>query len=229
MKQYFSSYKILIFQHYVGVFLCNDTCLYLLHCFPGNEYESPWDLEAEINQVAKQMQSSPVSPLTSNTHSLSSQKSTVDVTSAHSNKPQDSLQRLHHQQSLKKVERSETKIDYSKQSKLISPSSTGSRDISGSGSSSGGMMSAHKVRQPHVHRQSSTSSMTGSMAAPSTSSVLVEGEWRQDILHSDANLHYYICYVYCQSRLGPLSIICHLIFYPYVHITDIVACHYAAL
>ena len=35
----------------------------------GNEYESPWDLESEINQVVKQMQN-PVSPLAlSSTHS----------------------------------------------------------------------------------------------------------------------------------------------------------------
>lgn len=135
----------------------------------GNEYESPWDLEAEISQVAKQMQSNPTSPLASNTHSLSSQKSTVDVTASHPTKHQDSL-RLHPHQPQKKVERSETKVDYSKQTKLISPS--GTKD---------GMMSAHRVRQPNVHRQSSTSSM---VAVPSTSSVLVEGEWRYVQIYS---------------------------------------------
>lgn len=129
--------------------------------FVGNEYESPWDLESEIIQVMKKVQSNPTSPLAQGSQAQLTQKSTVDVSAQNPKYPDHN--RYHHSTSResRKVERSETKVDYSKQSKL-SPNGTQENMI------------PHKVRHPNVHRQSSTSSIN----APSSSSVLVEGEWR---------------------------------------------------
>ncbi|XP_067932209.1 serine-rich adhesin for platelets-like isoform X3 [Watersipora subatra] len=105
----------------------------------GNEYDSPWDLQTELIQVAKQMHSP--SPLVTNSNSsLVSQRSpTSDSTLVASPTSAAELTLGH-------------KVDYSS------------------------MRSSHKVKQPHVHRQ------TSRKAAPPASVanvVLVEGEWRE--------------------------------------------------
>lgn len=139
------------------------TCRCYLLWFAGNEYESPWDLESEIIQVVRQMKSGPTSPLATNTHNQAGQKSTVEVSQSGTNTTDPTLVTTTGRET-KKVERSETKIDYSKHTKL-SPSASSARDH----------VAPHRVKQPNVQRQFSSSSI---MSVPTSSSVLVEGEWR---------------------------------------------------